>query len=378
MILLTLKPGYIHTELIPPVYHSTIAVKPHNPIFRAFNRVVGHMGGCYNSAMKVSELGEFGLIDLLAEIVSKPSPRQKLLIGIGDDAATWQSHSGITLATTDSLIQGVHFTPDTTGWRDLGWKALAVSLSDIAAMGGTPLYALVSLALPGNTEVDDVAELYKGVAEAADKFDVAIAGGDTDSSTIIVVNTAVFGSGQAGCLLTRSAASVGDKIAVTGWLGGAGGGLKMLTDKIKFAGKDTNALKQAFHHPLPRIAEGQLLSQQGVKAAIDISDGLLADLGHICRQSRVGARVDIDSVPVHPAVIAGFGDKALDMALGGGEDYELLFTASGDTIEKVKKAASCQITIIGTITDDIGNIKLANKEGKPYTPAGVGWQHFRQ
>ena len=338
------------------------------------------MGGCYNSAMKASELGEFGLIDLLAEIVNKSVPRSKLLIGIGDDAAAWQSHSGITLATTDSLIQGVHFTPDTTGWWDLGWKALAVSLSDIAAMGGIPLYTLVSIALPGNTEVDDIADLYRGITQAADRFNVGIAGGDTDSAPVVIINTTVFGStsGQAGGLLTRSAARTGDKIAVTGQLGGAAGGLKMLTDKMQFYEKEATALKQVFCRPLPRIAEGQILSRQGVKAAIDISDGLLADLGHICRQSRVGARIDINSVPVHPALRAGFGDKALDMALGGGEDYELLFTASGEIIEKVKKAISCPVTIIGEITGYAGDIKLVDKDGNPYTPAGAGWQHFKQ
>jgi len=330
--------------------------------------------------MKASELGEFGLIDLLAEIVNKSVPRSKLLIGIGDDAAAWQSHPGITLATTDSLIQGVHFTPDTTGWRDLGWKALAVSLSDIAAMGGVPLYALVSLALPGDTEVDDVAELYKGIADAAGRFGVAIAGGDTDSSPVISINTTVFGSAPKNIndLLTRSAAKTGDIIAVTGWVGGAAGGLKMLTDKILFNEKDAAALKQAFHHPLPCIAEGQILSKQGVKTAIDISDGLLADLGHICRQSRVGARIDTGLVPLHPALKASFGDNALDMALGGGEDYELLFTASKDIMEKVKTAVSCPVTVIGEITGNTGELSLVDKDGKPYTPAGAGWQHFRQ
>ena len=335
--------------------------------------------------MKVSELGEFGLIDLLAEVVgesrdSKAAPLQKPIIGIGDDAAAWYCNETIELATVDSLIQGVHFTPDTTGWHDLGWKALAVSLSDIAAMGGAPRYALVSLGLPGYTEVGDVTKLYRGMVEMGNRFGVVIIGGDTSNAPLVIINTTVFGSvqGEVKNVLTRSAARAGDKIAVTGYLGGAAAGLEMLSRKVELSREDGNSLKQAFLHPTPRVTEGQILLQQGVKTAIDISDGLISDLGHICRASKVGARIEVERVPVHPVAKANFKGKALEMALAGGEGYELLFTASDDIINKVGKVVSCPVTVIGEIiVDDTGKITLVDKHGETLKPARTGWQHFK-
>lgn len=146
--------------------------------------------------MKVSELGEFGLIELLAKIVGRTWG--DVLIGIGDDAACWRTEASIQLATSDALIQDVHFTLSTTTWRELGWKALAVNLSDIAAMGGLPQYALVSLGLPGDTEVESVTELYEGMAELTGLFNVAVVGGDVVASPIVVLSIAVVGTSQTG------------------------------------------------------------------------------------------------------------------------------------------------------------------------------------
>jgi len=335
--------------------------------------------------MKVSELGEFGLIDLLAEMASKfrgskSAPLQKPMIGIGDDAAAWYCNKTIELATIDSLIQGVHFTLDTTGWHELGWKALAVSLSDIAAMGGAPRYALVTLGLPGHIEVDDVTELYRGMVELGNRFGVAIIGGDTSNAPLVIINSAVFGSvpGDFKNVLTRSAARIGDKIAVTGYLGGAAAGLEMLSRKVELSREDSNALKKAFLKPIPRVAEGQILLRQGVKTAIDISDGLISDLGHICKASKTGARIETERVPIHPVAKDNFKEHALEMALAGGEDYELLFTASNDIIDKVGKMVSCPVTVIGEITaDDTGKITIVAKNGEPLEIAKTGWQHFK-
>lgn len=337
------------------------------------------------STMKVSELGEFGLIELLAEVAgesrnNKAAPLQKPLIGIGDDAAAWYCNETIELATVDSLIQGVHFTLDTTGWHDLGWKALAVSLSDIAAMGGAPKYALVSLGLPGSTEVKDVTKLYRGMVELGNRFGAVIIGGDTSNAPLLIINTTVFGNapGNAKNVLTRSAAKAGDKIAVTGYLGGAAAGLEMLSRKVKLSQEDRKSLKQAFLRPVPRVNEGQILLQQGVKSAIDISDGLISDLGHICKASKTGALIEAERIPVHPVAKANFKGKALEMALAGGEDYELLFTASNDIIKKVKRIVSCPITVIGeVVAGDTGKITLIDKHGETLKPAGTGWQHFK-
>ncbi|MBA7469401.1 Thiamine-monophosphate kinase [subsurface metagenome] len=332
--------------------------------------------------MKVSELGEFGLIDLLAEMVAgsqNKETRQKLILGIGDDAAAWRGDTSTQLATVDCLIQDVHFSLDITPWHDLGGKALAVNLSDIAAMGGIPKYALVSLALPDNTEVEDVTALYQGMIELSQKFDVAIVGGDSSSAPLVIITITIFGSttGQDKPVLTRSEAKVGEKVAVTGYLGTAAAGWEMLTRKLRFDPEATACLEEAFLRPYPRIAEGQLLVAQGITTAIDISDGLISDLNHICKASQVSARIEIERVPILPAVKASFGDRAQELALSGGEDYELLFTGSAETIEKVKATVSCPVTVIGEITVDKTNkTTIVDKRGNPVKIDKTGWEHF--
>ncbi len=334
--------------------------------------------------MKVSELGEFGLIDLLAKLAYRSQDKQsaswqQLIIGIGDDAAVWYGDTLIQLATADSLIQDVHFSLATASWYELGWKALVANLSDIAAMGGVPRYALISLALPGHTEVDDVTAFYQGMIELARQFEVAIVGGDTSSAPLVAINITVLGStrSQAKGILTRSAAKPGDKVAVTGYLGGAAAGFEMLNKKLQFDPEATASLREAFLHPYPRIAEGQVLIDQGVKTAIDISDGLISDLTHICKASQVGAQIEVDQVPIQPAVKANFGNRALKLALSGGEDYELLFTASTEVIDKVRMATSCPITVIGEITaDKPGEVSLVDGKGNPFYLPKAGWEHF--
>ena len=334
--------------------------------------------------MKVSELGEFGLIDLSAKMAysarnNQEVSWQQLIIGIGDDTAAWHSEASTQLATIDSFIQDIHFSLGTTSWEDLGWKAIAVNLSDIAAMGGIPRYALVSLALPGHTEVEDVTALYKGMIELAQRFEVAIIGGDTSSAPLMAINITVLGSvkDQDKHILIRSAAKPGDKVAVTGELGAAAAEVWMLNRKLQLSPEATACFKKASLRPYPRIAEGQLLVEQEVKTAIDISDGLIQDLSHICKASQVSARIEIDRVPIQPEVRANFGDSALEMALSGGEDYELLFTGSAEVIDLTQKAASCPVTVIGTITaDKTGKITLANKKGQLFNLGKIGWEHF--
>jgi len=333
--------------------------------------------------MKVSELGEFGLIDLLAKMVedyktSKAKSWQQLVIGIGDDAAAWYDDASIHLATVDSLIQDVHFSLGVTSWGELGWKAMAANLSDIAAMGGVPRYALVSLSLPHDTEVEDVTALYTGMIELAQQWGVAIIGGDTSSAPLVAITITILGStSQDKPILTRSAAKPDEQVAVTGYLGTAAAGLEMLTKQLQFDPEATTCLRKAFLRPYPRITEGQLLAEQGVKTAIDISDGLVSDLSHICKASQVGARVEVDYVPIEPTVKANFGEKSLELALSGGEDYELLFTGSAEVIDKVRRLASCPVTVIGKITDDkAGEVTLVDRKGNPFKLGEGGWEHF--
>jgi len=334
--------------------------------------------------MKVSELGEFGLIDLLAKMVdSSPDKgaRQQLILGIGDDAAAWYGDASTQLATVDSFIQDVHFSLGITSWDELGWKALAANLSDIAAMGGVPRYALISLALPDHTEVDDVTALYQGMIELAQQFNVAIVGGDTSSAPLIAITITILGStrSQDKQILTRSGAEPGGKVAVTGYLGTAAAGWEMLTKRLQFDPEATACLKEAFLRPCPRIAEGQLLVEQGVKTAIDISDGLVSDLNHICKASQLSARIEVERVPTLPVVKANFSDRARELALSGGEDYELLFTGADEVIDKVRTAVSCPVTVIGEITaDKPSKITLVDEMGKPVTLGKAGWEHFTQ
>jgi len=334
--------------------------------------------------MKVSELGEFGLIDLLTKMVNSSQDEQlaswqQLLIGIGDDAAAWHSDASTQLATVDSFIQDVHFSLDIASWEDLGWKAMAANLSDIAAMGGLPRYALVSLALPDYTKVEDVTALYQGMIELAQQSGVAIIGGDVNRAPLVAITITILGNTRSRDkpILTRSAAKPGEQVAVTGELGAAAAGLEMLTKQLQFDSEATAYLKRAFLRPYPRIAEGQLLVEQGVRTAIDISDGLISDLSHICKASQVGARIEVDRIPIGTIVKAKFIDVFLELALSGGEDYELLFTGSAEVIDKVKRALSCPITVIGEIlADKIEEITLVDNKGNPLDYHKTGWEHF--
>ena len=334
--------------------------------------------------MKVSEIGEFGLIARLAKMAKQNEDKHQaawnqLIIGIGDDAAAYFGNNEIQLATVDSLVQDVHFSFSYMSWQELGWKSLAVNLSDIAAMGGLPRYALVSLGLPGKTRVEDVIDLYRGMFEIADKFGVAIVGGDTVSSPVVFISVTVIGSAGAKNqkMLQRSAAKVGDKIAVTNYLGASAAGLEMMRKNLKFKPKLAKELRKAHLMPNPRVAEGQLLIEKGVKCGMDISDGLVGDLAHICQESKVSAQINVDLVPISPAVITCFGERALELALNGGEDYELLFTASPLVMNKVKKASQCPVTVIGEITaENTGKVILIDRQGKPFMIKKTGWDHF--
>ena len=331
-------------------------------------------------AMKVSELGEFGLIDLLDKMIADAqinTASPDLLIGIGDDTAAWKCTEQVQLATVDTMVQDIHFTLETISWEELGWKSLAINISDIAAMGGLPHYALVALALPDNTESEDIAGLYRGMIDIARQYKVAIAGGNISRASRVSVTVTVLGGCPDNKILRRSTAKSGDTIAVTGYAGSAAAGLEMLKKKLAFRSKITGYLKNAFLHPVPRIEEGRLLVKHGITTAIDTSDGLLADLRHICEASGVGAKVITDLIPVNEIVKASFKQKALELALGGGEDYELLFTGNARNIAKIRQVIKCPVTVIGEIVKSTpGKIELFDAGGNPVKTGRTGWTHF--
>ncbi len=336
--------------------------------------------------MKVADIGEFGLIDILGELVDA-DPKygqswQNLIIGIGDDAAVWRCRSGHQIATIDALVENVHFRLGMTTWEELGWKSLAVNLSDIAAMGGYPLYALVSLSLPLETEVTDIVYFYQGMLSLARKNDVAVVGGNISRAPLVTINIAVFGDspGDPSPLLTRSAAALHDEIAVTGYLGAASAGLAMLADNLQFEPDAASALRQAFLKPSPRLREGRALVLYGVRTGIDISDGLVSDLRHICQASGLGARLYVDRIPVAPPVKKYFQDTALSKALSGGEDYELLFTAPREIMNEARsylESMGCPVTVVGEMVLAPDNkVVLIGSDGRETESGGAGWDHF--
>ncbi|MHC1578741.1 MAG: thiamine-phosphate kinase [Dehalococcoidia bacterium] len=333
--------------------------------------------------MKLSELGEFELINLIHSISAsyenpRRSPWRGILVGIGDDAAAWQSDNRIQLATTDTLVQDVHFDLSIITWEELGWKALAVNLSDIAAMGGIPKYALISLALPGQLEVEDISRFINSMMHIAREFRVAIVGGNVAAARSIVITVTLIGYSKGKTVLKRSTASFGQQIAVTGYIGLSAAGLQMLKRKTIADPEARNTLRRAHLRPMPRLKEGQTLLRQGVNTAIDISDGLVADLDHICESSKVKAKINMEQIPIHPLVTAHFSDYQ-DLALCGGEDYELLFTADKATVGRVKQALDSPVTVIGYITDEKlpKRVTVVDSKGNiiPYRKAG--WEHFK-
>lgn len=333
--------------------------------------------------MRLSQLGECGLIDLIRTASTRyedrrRTPWREILRGIGDDAAAWQTGNRVLLATTDTLVEGVHFDLGIITWEELGWKALAVNLSDVAAMGGIPNYALLSLALPTQLKVRDVSTFIDSFVHAAAEFGVAIIGGNVTTAPNTVITVTVIGRLKGKTMLERSTASSGDQIAVTGYVGGSAAGLEMLRGSAISDPKSGDLLRQAHLRPTPRVKEGQILVEQGVRTAIDISDGLVADLDHICESSRVNARINMEQVPVHPVVSAHFPNSQ-ELALSGGEDYELIFTADKATVARAKRALGCPVTVIGDITEEElpARVLVVDSKGTIIAYRKKGWDHFR-
>ena len=313
--------------------------------------------------------GEFDLIDRIrARVVA----RDDVVLGIGDDAALLQPPAGMQLVVAmDTLNTGIHFPHDTAP-ADIGWKALAVNLSDLAAMGATPAWCTLSLSLP-EPDAAWVDAFLDGFEALARQHAVALVGGDTTRGPLSVCVT-VFGFVSPGRVLRRDAASVGDEI----WVSGTPGDAAEALAQWSACGARDPALRARLDRPTPRVALG--LQLPGLAhAAIDISDGLLADLAHVCCASSVGAEIDIDAVPVSDALrAAGLEpDTRRTLQASGGDDYELCFTApvgARDAIVAAALEAGVPVTRIGRIVK--GRDVVATANGAPWTPARAGWDHF--
>ena len=325
-------------------------------------------------------MGEFGLVEMIADVLGAGEPGEGggVLLDIGDDTAAWRTGSGVELATTDTMVQDVHFRLETTSCRDLGWKALAINLSDIAAMGGAPRYALVSLGLNPDTDAEEVAELYRGMKEIGDKFGCRVVGGDTVGGPCMMINVAVIGEASSpGCFMRRDAAKAGDLIAVTGWLGMSGGGFRVLNDGIEVPGDVRDRLKDSHNRPVPRVREGQTLLGAGARAAMDLSDGLMSDLPKMCAMSGLTARVSVGELPISADLNETFGPEAVGLALTAGEDYELLVAGPREALERASGEMETRLTIIGEMVEgEAGSVILLDEKGMAMAAPKSGWEHF--
>jgi thiamine-monophosphate kinase len=331
---------------------------------------------------RISDIGEFELLARIRDWLADSGP--EVVLGIGDDAAAFKLPDGrLGLLSSDLLLEGIHFDLSYTTPYQLGWKALAVNLSDIAAMGGVPRYALVSLALPGDTRLELADGFYQGLRCLGDEYSVAIIGGDTSASASgIMVSLSVWGEVEPDLLLSRRGAKVGDRLVVTGQLGEAAAGLALL--KANKSGSAPGLVKRQLT-PTPRCREARIIAQgRWANSMIDLSDGLASDIRRLAQESKVGAKIRLERLPVSQAVAEAAkqsGRSAYQLAVSGGEDYELLFTVSPDKIDQLTEAFGRQsqtpLSIIGQIEPAEQGICFLDAQGKKVDPE-TGYEHFRQ
>ena len=323
--------------------------------------------------MKISQLGEFGLIERIRKKNRKGVHHSETIVGIGDDCAVVRSKSRENfLLTTDTLVENIHFSKKYYSFFDIGYKSLAVNLSDIAAMGGVPLYALVTASLPSETKIKEADEIYRGVSELASEFNVEIIGGDTVKSpsvlmiSITLVGKTVFGSG-----IKRSGAKVGDIIFTSGTFGDSAAGLYLLQKRIV----GYKELKKKHLNPYPRIKDGLLIAKSGfANSMIDSSDGFDKSVRFICKESNVGCEVHLDKIPISNALkdfVSRFPLPASPLILFGGEDYELIFTVP---LEK-KSYFEKKFYEVGRITKG-KKIVYVDSNNKKINLLDNGYDHF--
>lgn len=314
---------------------------------------------------------EFALIERLREVVGEPGEGE---VWVGDDAAVLRAPAGTILFTADMLVEGVHFDLSLTGAPDLGYKSLAVNISDIAAMGGTPRRALVSLGLKRGLDTDWVVELYRGMRECADEFGMAVVGGDISRSDCLTISVALLGNPAGRLTIGRDGARDGHTIGVTGTLGASAAGYRLL----RSGNRERPDLVAAHNRPVPRSKEVQVLRRFLPSAMIDVSDGFAADLGHICEASGVGAEIDPSALPLADLEGLGLDRDPLELALQGGEDYELCFTIDStrfaDAATAVEEQTGTKVTAVGTIIAEEGTFLRVDGGRDRLEPRG--WDHL--
>jgi thiamine-monophosphate kinase len=332
--------------------------------------------------MLLSELGEKGLIERLRQRLEISAEQEAVVVGIGDDTAACRlaGWSKLLLFTCDMMVENTHFRRAWQAPEKLGWKALAVNISDIAAMGGKPLFAVISLALPKDLDIEFVDRLYEGLSKCAGTYGVILVGGDSVGSPQgVTIDVALVG--EAEKVIQRKGAQPGDLLAVSGPVGRAALALQLL-EKGLALDKKNESIAAALLEPKPRLKEGQALASVGVSAMMDLSDGLGEDLPRLCQASGVGAKLYADKIPLSGDFRAACEELKIDavqLALQGGEDYELLFTAPKEQIpavnEALAKIGAPPPAIIGEITAPEQGLQVVLPSGSA-TTLPKGFQHY--
>lgn len=320
----------------------------------------------------ISDIGEFALI----ERIKKALPTTPSIVhGIGDDCAVVRIFDRLMAVSCDMSIEDVHFRRSQATPQQIGWKAAASSVSDLAAMGASPMFATVAMSCSAATPVHDIEKLYHGINSCLSRYGIFVIGGDTSTGEKLFLDITVMGTIRDEHYLLRTGARPGDKIAITGTPGVAAAGFHAMEH-----GHDAPTLAEAHFAPHPRIAEGQWLAmQEGVHAGIDISDGLLQDVGHIAEASGIGADVFTREIPID-STLANYATihscDALQFAMFGGEDYELAFALDAENAHAIVDAFQAEfrtpINIIGEFSDDFEGLRINGEPAKE-----SGFQHFQ-
>lgn len=316
-------------------------------------------------------IGEF---EIIARYFTRASHDADVVLGVGDDAAVL-AIDGLLAVTVDTLVAGVHF-PDGMAPHLLGYRLMAVNLSDLAAMGAQPRWCTLALTLPSADELW-LDGFSRGLFELAERYGVSLVGGDLTRGPL-TATLQLMGRVERDRLLTRSGGNVGDDIYVTGSLGDSSAGITLIKERSAApSGSAAAALKERFYRPVPRVGAGLALGPLAT-AAIDVSDGLVADLGHLCKASGCGAAIDVERVPISAELLSLFPpQEALAHALGGGDDYELCFTAPPSRAEDIETALEASGTLVRRIGQLVpGQEVVCRRDGEPFAPPLRGYRHF--
>jgi thiamine-monophosphate kinase len=335
----------------------------------------------------LADLGEFGLIDRLNNIVRRVGVQApRLSLGIGDDAACFRPHDGYELLITcDCVVEGRHYLPDHIDPQDLGRRAMALNISDIGAMGGRPLYALISLGLKNDTPIADVEAMYHGFLSELNPFEASIIGGNlTKSGNGLFIDITLIGEVEQGKMTQRSTAKKGDAILITGYPGQAAIGLELLLHAGVDEDLRDHPIVRAYNTPSHRAWEGRAVALSGYATAmIDTSDGFLGDLGHLCEESGVGALLIQEKLPVSDDLIRTSEQQGKDpyqAVLGESDDYELIITCDPENVDRIRNILGSlnqdPVSEVGTITDASDGIRLTLPDGTTQALVPSGWDHF--